>query len=69
MPIWEVSEYGLGFLLKPVHLGKILFVIVSILVLVKSVLCRNIRTAFALCTLNALAFFMLLPQMHERYLL
>ncbi|MDD7299395.1 NPCBM/NEW2 domain-containing protein [Fibrobacter intestinalis] len=69
VPIWEVSEYGLGFLLKPVHLGKILFVIVSILVLVKSVLCRNIRTAFALCTLNALAFFMLLPQMHERYLL
>lgn len=69
VPIWGVSADGLGFLLKPAILGKILFVIVSVFVLIKSILCKNIRTAFALCTLNGLAFFVLLPGMHERYLL
>ena len=68
IPIWGFSEDGLGFLLKPINLGKILFVIVSVFTLVKSILCKNVRTAFALCTLNGLAFFILLPGMHERYL-
>ena len=47
VPIWGVSADGLGFLLKPAILGKILFVIVSVFVLIKSILCKNIRTAFA----------------------
>ena len=69
VPIWGFSETGLGFLLKPIVLGKILFIIVSVFTLVKSILCKNVRTAFALCTLNGLAFFVLLPGMHERYLI
>jgi len=69
IPIWNVSPNGLGFLLKPSILGKILFVGVSIFVLVKSIRCKSIRTAFALCSLNGLAFFVFLPGMHERYLL
>ncbi len=69
VPIWGVSADGIGALLKPSNLGRILFVLVSVFVLVKSILCKNIRTAFALCSLNGLAFFMLLPGMHERYLL
>lgn len=69
VPIWGASADGLGSLLKPIVLGKILFVIISVFTLVKSILCKNIRTAFALCSLNGLAFFVVLPGMHERYLL
>ena len=69
VPILGMSADGIGALLKPIILGKILFVIVSVLVLVKSILCKNVRTAFALCAINGLAFFVLLPGMHERYLL
>ena len=69
VPIWGVSADGIGFLLKPIVLGKILFVIISVFALVKSILCKNVRTAFALSSLNGLAFFVLLPGMHERYLL
>lgn len=68
VPIWGVGADGLGFLLKPIVLGKILFVIISVFTLVKSILCKNLRTAFALAALNGLAFFVLLPGMHERYL-
>ena len=68
IPIFNASAQGLGALLKPIILGKILFVIVSLLALAKSIRCRNIRTAYALCSLNALAFFVVLPGMHERYL-
>ena len=68
-PIWGLTEAGFGFLLKPAILGRVFFVAVSVFVLVKSILCRNIRTAFSLCTLNALAFFVVLPGMHERYLM
>lgn len=69
VPIWGVSADGLGFLLKPAVLGKLLFILISVFALVKSILCKNVRTAFALCSLNGLAFFVLLPGMHERYLL
>ena len=69
IPIWGVKDFGLGFLLKPSVLGRVLFVAVSLLVLVKSLFCRSVRTAYALCTLNAVAFFVVLPGMHERYLL
>ena len=68
VPIWNLSDKGLGFIFKPIVLGKILFVIVSVFTLIKSIMCKNVRTAFALCTLNGLAFFVLLPGMHERYL-
>lgn len=69
VPIWGVRDYGLGFLLKPSVLGRILFVAISVFVLVKSLFCRTVRGAYALCTLNAVAFFVVLPGMHERYLL
>lgn len=69
IPMWGASGDGLGSLLKPSNFGKILFVIISVFVLVKSILCKNIRTAYALCALNGLAFFVVLPGMHERYLL
>ena len=68
VPVFGASADGLGALLKPIVLGKILFVIISVFTLIKSILCKNVRTAFALCTLNGLAFFVLLPGMHERYL-
>lgn len=68
VPLWGFSADGAGALLKPIVLGKILFVIVSVFTLVKSILCKNMRTAYALCALNGLAFFVLLPGMHERYL-
>ncbi|MCQ2090079.1 MAG: NPCBM/NEW2 domain-containing protein [Fibrobacter sp.] len=63
------GEGGLSFLLKPSVLGRILFVLVSIFVLVKSILSRNIRTVWMLATINAVAFFVVLPGMHERYLI
>lgn len=69
IPIWGVRDYGLGFLLKPSVMGRLLFIAVSIFVLIKSLFCRSVRSAYALCTLNALAFFVVLPGMHERYLL
>lgn len=65
-----VPVFGIdAALFQPVWLGKILFVGVSIFAFVKSLLCKNLRTAFALCTLNSLAFFIVLPAMHERYLM
>ena len=67
--IFGIDGGSLGFLFEPKWLGKILFVVISIFVFVKSLLCKNLRTAFALCTLNALAFFVVLPSMHERYLM
>ena len=66
VPIWGVNSDGLGFLLKPAVLGKLLFILISVFTLIKSFLCKNARTAFALCSLNGLAFFVLLPGMHER---
>lgn len=68
VPVVGIDIGTLGFLLQPNWIGKFLFVLISIFVFVKSLLCRNLRTAFALCSLNALAFFVVLPEMHERYL-
>ncbi len=67
--LFGIDGGALGFLLQPKWLGKILFVAISIFVFVKSILCKNLRTAFALCALNSLAFFVVLPAMHERYLM
>ena len=69
VPVWGISEYGLGFLFKPSIMGKVLFVLVSIFTLVKTLFSKNIRTIWGLAFLNALAFFTVLPGMHERYLL
>jgi Gpi18-like mannosyltransferase len=63
------SNSGLGFLLAPKWLGKILFTIFSVFVLVAALRCHGPRRAFQLATWNAFAFFVLLPGMHERYLL
>lgn len=67
--VWGFSEQGLGFIFKPGILGKLLFILVSIFTLVKTILSKNVRTVWALAFLNAVAFFAVLPGMHERYLL
>lgn len=55
---------------NPGLLGKVLFILVSIAVLVKTFLKRlNMGQLMVMAALNALAFFMLLPCMHERYVL
>lgn len=69
VPVWGLAEHGLGFLFKPSIMGKVLFVLVSVFTLVKTLFSRNIRTIWGLAFLNALAFFTVLPGMHERYLL
>ena len=69
VPVSGLSEHGLGFLFKPSILGKVLFILVSVFTLIKTLFSRNIRTIWGLAFLNALAFFTVLPGMHERYLL
>lgn len=69
VPVMGISENGLGFLFKPSIMGKVLFVLVSVFTLVKTLLSKNVRTIWGLAFLNAIAFFTVLPGMHERYLL
>lgn len=69
VPVSGMSEHGFGFLFKPSIFGKVLFVLVSVFTLFKTLFSRNIRTIWGLAFLNALAFFTVLPGMHERYLL
>lgn len=62
-------ENGPAFL-NPGLLGKVFFVIVSVLVMAISFFKRNSSgKIMMLGAINALAFFMLLPSMHERYCL
>ena len=68
-PLFGLSADGIGFLLSPSWIGKILFVIVSLYILKCALFTRNLRRAFELATWSAFAFFLLLPGMHERYLL
>lgn len=60
---------GLGLLLTPKWLGKIFFFAFSVWVFYTAIRKSNRRKIFMLATLNALAFFTLLPGMHERYML
>lgn len=66
-PAHEAS--GLGVLLTPKWLGKLFFLAFSIWVFYTAIRKSNRRKIFMLATLNALAFFTLLPGMHERYML
>lgn len=68
VPIWGVDG-ALSALFKPSVLGRVLFVLVSVFTLVKTILSRNVRSVWMLATINAVAFFVVLPGMHERYLL
>jgi len=68
VPIFGI-EGSLATLFKPSVLGRILFVLVSVFTLVKTILSRNVRSVWMLATINAAAFFVVLPGMHERYLL
>lgn len=64
-----IFEWAPAFL-NPGLLGKILFVIVSFAVLVVCFIRRlSVGSLMMMASLNALAFFMLLPCMHERYVL
>ena len=67
-PFFDLSADGIGFLLSPSRVGKILFVIVSVYILKCSLFAKSLRRTFELATLSAFAFFVLLPGMHERYL-
>ena len=68
-PLFNLSSNGIGFLLAPSWIGKILFVIISAYILKCALFAKTLRKTFELATLNAFAFFLLLPGMHERYLL
>lgn len=64
-----IFEWAPAFM-NPGLLGKILFVVVSVVVMAVTFFKRlNMGRLMMIATLNALAFFMLLPCMHERYAL
>ena len=67
-PLFGLSPEGIGFLLSPSWIGKILFVIVSAYIFKCALFTKNLRRTFELVTWEAFAFFLLLPGMHERYL-
>jgi Gpi18-like mannosyltransferase len=69
IPFFGVPNSGLGFLLSAKWIGKILFSVFSVFVLIGALRSHGPRRAFQLATWNAFAFFVLLPGMHERYLL
>lgn len=69
VPLFGISPEGIGFLFAPSYLGKILFVIVSAYIFKCALFAKSLRRIFELASLNALAFFVLLPGMHERYML
>lgn len=68
-PFFGLSKDGPFFWLCPSIVGKGLFVLFSIFTLVASIRCKSLRRVFELATWNAAAFFVLLPGMHERYIL
>ena len=67
-PLFGLSPEGIGFLLSPSWIGKVLFVIVSAYIFKCALFTKNLRRTFELVTWEAFAFFLLLPGMHERYL-
>jgi len=69
LPLFGLSGNGLTFLLAPAWVGKILFVIVSAYILKCALFAKSLRRTFELASWNAFAFFLLLPGMHERYLI
>lgn len=68
-PLFDIPPGGIAFLLSPRWLGMILFSIISLYILKCSLFARTTRRTFELATWSAFAFFLLLPGMHERYLL
>lgn len=68
-PLFDLPSSGIWFLLSPSWLGKILFVIISAYILKCALFAKTLRRTFELATWEAFAFFLLLPGMHERYLL
>lgn len=68
-PFFGLSPEGIGFLLSPRWIGMILFSIISLYILKCAIFARTLRRTFELATWSAFAFFLLLPGMHERYLL
>ena len=68
-PFFNLSPDGIGFLLSPAWIGKILFVIISLYILKCALFTKTLHRTFELATWSAFAFFLVLPGMHERYLL
>ena len=64
-----IFEWAPAFM-NPGLLGKVLFVVISVAVMALTFFKRlSVSRVMMLATLNAFAFFMILPCMHERYVL
>ena len=64
-----IFEWAPAFM-NPGLLGKVLFVVISVVVMALTFFKRlSVSRVMMLATLNAFAFFMILPCMHERYVL
>lgn len=68
VPLFGLSPEGLGRFVTINVIGKVLFVLFSLGIFIRSLGTRNPRKAFRFCALTGLAFFVLLPEMHERYI-
>lgn len=69
LPLFGLSADGIGKYITANTVGKSLFCLFSVFAFIKALRIRNPREAFKWATWNALAFFVLLPEMHERYIL
>lgn len=68
IPLFGLSPEGLGKFATVNVIGKLLFVLFSVWIFVRSLRVRNPRNAFKFATLMGIAFFAVLPEMHERYI-
>lgn len=69
IPLFGLSGEGFGKLFTANYAGKFLFILFSIGVFIRALIVRNPRNAFRLATWMGLAFFVVLPEMHERYII
>ncbi len=68
IPLFGFSSEGFGKFVTVNVIGKSLFVLFSVWIFVRSLRIRNPRNAFKFAALMGLAFFAILPEMHERYI-
>ncbi|MCK9182753.1 MAG: NPCBM/NEW2 domain-containing protein [Fibrobacteraceae bacterium] len=68
IPLFGFSGRGIGRFITPNYVGKLLFILFSIGAFIKSLRIRNPRYAFKWAAWTGFAFFVLLPEMHERYI-
>lgn len=68
IPLFGLPDEGFGKFITANYVGKLIFVLFSIVVFIRALKVRNPRNAFRLATWMGLAFFIVLPEMHERYI-